>query len=295
MSRILCSIIAVFISQIVMAEPMTDTFKQDLRQAKVSEATITILEINELSELSFLCLATTEELAQIDINIGQAKRIERFCSSKVAPESIELGDLNKVSALDLLHKLSQNPSDDNLLEALRSKSLVQKAEERTQSWAVVEIDDAGGRILDAKETYDYLKHVTLSTKPPLLNKTREGKLIESIDILRKADGEFLLHPLFDGQCITNGYDDTRLDWSKVPQETMKALLWARINRHENFERLNLDANRIYAEVAKESIDNVFINGIIEDYQLALKSKDRRALWIELTPTQDELEICKKKA
>jgi hypothetical protein len=75
---------------------------------------------------------------------------------------------------------------------------------------------------------------------------------------------------------------------------MKALLWARKTGHENFGRLNLDANRIYAEVAKESIDNIFIKGMVEDYQLALKHKDRRALWIELTPTQSELEACKKK-
>lgn len=293
MNRLLYFIIPIFISQAVMAESMPDVFKKDLIQAKVSDAVIKILEDNDLTELDDLCLTTTDHLMKIGISLGHAMRIKKFCST-AQPEPFEPGDLDKLSALDLLKKLVTTPNDDNVLEALRSKRLVKEAENRTQSWAVVDMNDAGMRTLDAQATYGYLTYIALPTKPPLLNKTREGKLIESVDILRKSDGEFLLHPLFDGQCITNGYDDTRLDWSKVPQETMKALLWARKTGHENFGRLNLDANRIYAEVAKESIDNIFIKGMVEDYQLALKHKDRRALWIELTPTQSELEECKKK-
>jgi len=254
---------------------------------------IEALEKNDLTALDLLCSTSIKQLTDIEgIVLGQAKRIEKFCHT-AEPKPVELGDVNKLSELDLLKKLAETPDDANVLDALRTKRLVQKAEERTNSWAVVDMDEAGVRKLDAQATYEYLKHITLATQPPLLNKTREGKLIEAVEILGKADGEFLLHPLFDEQCITNGYDDTRLDWSKVPQETMKALLWARKTIHENFARLNLDADRIYAEVAKGSVDDVFIKGILDDYRLALKKKDRRALYIDLTPTESELEACKK--
>lgn len=293
MHRPLWLIIPAVLSQNLMADAMPDTLKANLTAAKVTEAAIKALENEGLTELDLLCSTSSTELKNIDIKLGDAKRIEKFCST-AQPQPVELGDLDKLSALDLLKKLAENPDDTNALEALRSKRLVKKAENRTNSWAVVSMNESGERKLDAQATYDYLKHITLKTVPPLLNKTRDGKLIESIEILGKADGEYLLHPLFDGQCITNGYDETRLDWSKVPQEIMKALLWARVTRHENYLRLNLDADRVYAEVAKDSVNDVFIKGIIEDYRLALKGKNRRALYIDLTPTEAELEACKKK-
>jgi hypothetical protein len=158
----------------------------------------------------------------------------------------------------------------------------------------VDIDENGKRTLDAQATLDYLRYLNWPTQPALLNKTRNGKLIESIDILGKVDGQILLHPLFDNHCITMGYDETGLDWSKVPSEVMKALLWARETRHSAFLRLNRDAARVYGEVAKEKIDDVFIQDIIKDYQLAIKRKDRRAMFTVLDPSPAQLAACKKK-
>ena len=277
---------------VVLAQPaMAEDFQDTLKKAGVKQEVVDILTKNELTTKEILCDTKANELTSVGVVLGQAKLIERFCA---ADKPIELADVSKLSELDLLKKLAENSQDANVLEALRGKSLVKKAEERTSSWAVIDIGENGVRQLDAQATLDYLKHVTLPTQPALLNKTRKGQLIESIDILGKTEGQISLHPLFDDQCISNGYDNTNLDWSKVPQETMKALLWARKIRHENFFRLNLDADRVYAEVAKEKIDDVFIKGILDDYQLALKKKDKEASSIDLTPAPAELEACKKK-
>ncbi len=294
----LCVLVLSILSFAAMAEDFSKALSNALlskgiKQEKVDK-TLKVLADNGIDNRELLCLSTKEDLKkEVGLHFTIANVILEICKP-VDAQVIEVSDLAKLSVLDLLNRLAANSQDVNTLEALQDKSLVKKAQARTITWAAVDIDENGKRTLDAQATLDYLKYLNLPTKPVFLNKTRKGQLIESIDILGKVDGQILLHPLFDNQCITMGYDKTGLDWSKVPSEVMKALLWARETRHSAFLRLNLDAARIYGEVAKEKIDNVFIQDIIKDYQLAVKRKYRRAMFTILEPSPAQLTACKKK-
>jgi hypothetical protein len=299
----LCVLVLYTLSFVAMAEDfskeLSDALLKGIKQEDVDK-TLKALSDNGIDNRYLLCLSSKEDLKkEVGLSFVIANVILDFCKPAKAPVKpvdveLDVSDLAKWSVLKLLNRLATNSQDTNALEALQGKSLVKKAQARTTAWAVVDIDENSKRTLDAQATLDYLRYLNLPTQPALLNKTREGKLIESIDILGKVDGQILLHPLFDNHCITMGYDETGLDWSKVPSEVMKALLWGRETGHSAFLRLNRDAARVYGEVAKEKIDDVFIKEIIEDYQLAVKRKERHAMLTTLDPSQAQLAACKKK-
>ena len=295
----LCVLFLYTLSFAAMAEDFSKVLSDALlskgiKQEKADQ-TLKALADNDIDNRELLCLSSKEDLKkEVGLHFSIANVILDFCKPIDVVVEVEVSDLSKLSVLDLLNRLAPNSQDANVLEALQGKSLLKKAQARTTAWAVVDIDENGKRTLDARATLKYLKYLNQPTQPPLLNKTRKGQLIDSINVLAKSDGQILLHPLFDNQCITMGYDETRLDWDKVPLEVMKALLWARETMHSAFLRLNMDAVRVYGEVAKEKIDDVFIQEIIEDYQLAVKTKDRRAMFTVLEPSPAQLAACKKK-
>ena len=177
----LCVLVLYTLSFAAMAEDFTKVLSDALlskgiKQVKVDK-TLKALANNDIDNRGLLCLSTKEDLKkEVGLHFTITNVILDFCKSADAP--VDAPNLAKLSILDLLKRLAANSQDTNVLEALQGKSLVKKAQARTTTWAVVDVDEKGKRTLDAQATLDYLKYLVLPTQPAFLNKTRKrGQLI----------------------------------------------------------------------------------------------------------------------
>jgi formylglycine-generating enzyme required for sulfatase activity len=251
-----------------------EDFQSQLAKIGIPQNEIEILLKENITQPEQFKGLTKEDLQRIKISLGSAQKLLVNFGEK------PVMDAGKMSEIELLTHLAGNPQDDNALQTLKSKPLIQKAEGKTSRWAVVNPDD---KKLDVPTT---LKYLTFLSKPNAAKQTEfEKKRTTSIEIaLGKSNSGEMAHPLFDGEIITDGLDSQGIDWSDVPPEVMKALLWARKTTHPAFPKEAIDAWDLHDKAATKPLTNARLKRMVSDYQAKVEEEDPTATSISLKPT-----------
>lgn len=267
---------------LVSAVAMAEDFSSQLEKLGIPKEKIEGLFKDGIDSCDTLNLLEKEErlksLKDAGLNTGEAAKVRKLCSPPESPKiSVSCStELDKKSELDLLNCLGADPQNIAVLQTLQGKPLVQKATAKTPKWAVVNED----KKLNAEVTHKYL--IFLNKETSATQKSFQNKQTVPIEVALDMESGEWTHPLFDGKFITDGLDEFEIDWSNVPLEVMKALLWARVSGHKQFYK-NLDgatAQDIAQKAAAKPLSDGVIKKIVDDYKLAVEEKDPVAMSVD---------------
>lgn len=240
-----------------------DAFDKALSEAGASADAIKVLKDNEINSLDVLKKLDVDKLLKIGVKLGSAEKIiEKFGEKKVENVATD-----KMSVEELLKHLAANPKDEKALSSLKGNSLVQEAEQKSQTarWAAMGDD----KKLDPAATVAYLGYLKKGGKR---DTSFKGKSLKSIDVaLGNTEESVWYHPLFENEQIVDGMHND-LDWSTVDQELLKALLWARNIKHKDFPQ-SPDAFQIHEKALVKPLADPRLKKILADFKLALEEDE----------------------
>ncbi len=177
-------------------------------------------------------------------------------------------DFSKMKLDELLAHVAGSPNDEAGIKALRARPEVIQAETETAKWAVTQ-----GNKLDAALTLAYLDYLKAGS-PDLLFRGQVTKTLD--DALGKTD-VVREHPLLDEALGQDGVDSKGLDWSKVPEEARKALLWAKMTQDDYFPRNPVREVKAFYREAMQSPYGENVQEIVNRYKAALTNNQADAV------------------
>lgn len=210
------------------------------------------------------------------------KPVEEAPTSDVKSERTYHSDcstfLDRKPERDLLQCLASGSENEVILYELRNRALIQKAQKKTECWAVRDQN----KKFDPETTFKYL--IFLNKDTAFAQKSFQGKRTVTIQTVLGIEPDVLRHPLVDGEFITDNFDRFEVNWSKVPLEAMNALLWARVTGHKLFPK-NMDGAKALEISEKASLKepaDLGLKNILRDYKIALEDKEMPAILADVT-------------
>ncbi len=171
---------------------------------------------------------------------------------------------DQMTAVELLKQLAGNPQDIEALTLLRTKEPIASASRITDEWAIRK-----DGVLSAELTLAYCLY--LGKTGARTQRQYKGGRPTTIENAMGIKEKALRHPLIEGDIIQEGMDSYGNDWTNVPRELMKALLWARVTGHQRFPR-TFDPTSVFYEISATPLSPRWA-GILSDYQAAVADEE----------------------
>ncbi len=172
-------------------------------------------------------------------------------------------DFAKMNLGELLEYVAGSPNDAQGIKTLRARPEVMRAEAKTKKWAV-----AQNNKLNPALTVAYLEYLK-NAAPDVLFR---GQPTTTLDLALGRAYVVREHPMLAETLGRDNFDSKGLDWSKVPEEARKALLWAKMTRDDYFPRNPVREVKAFHREASQSPYGENVQEIVMRYKAALANK-----------------------